>query len=81
MCLNKIKHKTFQFLGKKIGPTYVYLFAHKGSASFTEIFKGGRENYYGNVYLCFIILLQPFFYFNSFYYNFISLMRRELLEH
>lgn len=28
------------------GPTYVYLFAHKGSASFTEIFKGG-ETFYG----------------------------------
>lgn len=32
---------------RKIGTTYVYLFAHKASASFTEIFKGGRENYYG----------------------------------
>ncbi|XP_055677254.1 juvenile hormone esterase [Lutzomyia longipalpis] len=32
---------------KKLGPTFVYLFAHKGSASFTEIFKGGRESYYG----------------------------------
>ncbi|XP_055308049.1 juvenile hormone esterase isoform X2 [Sitodiplosis mosellana] len=32
---------------KKVAPTYVYLFTHKGSASFTEIFKGGRENYYG----------------------------------
>lgn len=33
--------------GKRVGSTFVYLFAHKGSASFTEIFKGGRENYYG----------------------------------
>ncbi|XP_035896767.1 venom carboxylesterase-6-like [Anopheles stephensi] len=31
----------------KSGPTYVYLFAQKASASFTEIFKGGREKYYG----------------------------------
>lgn len=31
----------------KPGPTYVYLFSHKGQASFTEIFKGGRENFYG----------------------------------
>uniref|UniRef100_A0A182JRH2 Carboxylic ester hydrolase n=1 Tax=Anopheles christyi TaxID=43041 RepID=A0A182JRH2_9DIPT len=31
----------------KVGPTYVYLFAQKASASFTEIFKGGKENYYG----------------------------------
>ncbi|XP_058064702.1 venom carboxylesterase-6-like [Anopheles bellator] len=30
-----------------IGPTYVYLFAQKASASFTEIFEGGKENYYG----------------------------------
>lgn len=34
----------------KRGPTYIYLFNHKGSASFSEIFKGGRENYYG-IYL------------------------------
>lgn len=32
---------------KKIAPTYTYLFSHKGSASFTEIFKGGKENYWG----------------------------------
>jgi hypothetical protein len=31
----------------KVGPTYVYYFNHKGASSFTEIFKGGRENYYG----------------------------------
>lgn len=31
----------------KPGPTYVYLFSHKGQASFTEIFEGGRENFYG----------------------------------
>lgn len=31
----------------KPGPTYVYLFAHKGQASFTEIFQGGKENFYG----------------------------------
>lgn len=29
------------------GPTYVYLFSHKGPASFTEIFQGGKENFYG----------------------------------
>lgn len=33
-----------------VGPTYVYLFAHKGSASFTEIFKGGQENYFGKFF-------------------------------
>lgn len=31
----------------KVGPTFVYLFDHKGSASFTEYFDGGKENYYG----------------------------------
>ncbi|XP_037885698.1 venom carboxylesterase-6 [Glossina fuscipes] len=29
------------------GPTYVYMFEHKGSASFSELFHGGREDYYG----------------------------------
>uniref|UniRef100_A0A182NR34 Carboxylic ester hydrolase n=1 Tax=Anopheles dirus TaxID=7168 RepID=A0A182NR34_9DIPT len=33
--------------GVTVGPTYVYLFAQKASASFTEIFEGGKENYYG----------------------------------
>lgn len=31
----------------KVGPTFVYLFNHKAAASFTELFKGGREKYYG----------------------------------
>ncbi|XP_002061222.3 venom carboxylesterase-6 [Drosophila willistoni] len=31
-----------------IGPTYVYLFDHKGSASFSEIFKGDRNEFYGS---------------------------------
>lgn len=35
----------------KRGTTFIYLFNHKASASFTEIFKGGRENYYGERYL------------------------------
>lgn len=34
----------------KTGVTYTYLFSHKGSASFTEIFKGGRENHYGTAH-------------------------------
>lgn len=34
---------------KKAGPTYTYLFSHKAEASFTEIFQGGRENYYGKM--------------------------------
>lgn len=28
-------------------PTYVYLFDHKGAASFSEIFKGARNEFYG----------------------------------
>uniref|UniRef100_A0AAG5D402 Carboxylic ester hydrolase n=1 Tax=Anopheles atroparvus TaxID=41427 RepID=A0AAG5D402_ANOAO len=32
---------------KTVGPTYVYMFAQKASSSFTEIFEGGHENYYG----------------------------------
>lgn len=35
--------------GSSTGPTYVYMFAHKGEATFTEIFHGGRENYYGKL--------------------------------
>ena len=34
-------------LKASLAPTYVYLFDHKGAASFTEIFEGGREDYYG----------------------------------
>ncbi|XP_058454954.1 carboxylic ester hydrolase [Malaya genurostris] len=29
------------------GPTYVYLFAQRTAASFTEIFEGGQDKYYG----------------------------------
>ncbi|XP_001992565.2 venom carboxylesterase-6 [Drosophila grimshawi] len=32
---------------KSLSPTYVYLFDHKGAASFSEIFKGGRNEFYG----------------------------------
>lgn len=32
----------------KMPPFYVYLFEHRGPASFSELFKGGREDYYGN---------------------------------
>ncbi|XP_034475720.1 venom carboxylesterase-6 [Drosophila innubila] len=31
----------------KVAPTYVYLFEHKGAASFSELFKGGRNDFYG----------------------------------
>lgn len=33
--------------GDAAGPTYVYLFAHRGAASFTEIFLGGSDSDYG----------------------------------
>ncbi|XP_053950483.1 venom carboxylesterase-6 isoform X2 [Anastrepha ludens] len=31
----------------KMPPFYVYLFEHRSPASFSELFKGGREDYYG----------------------------------
>ncbi|XP_017483494.1 PREDICTED: venom carboxylesterase-6-like [Rhagoletis zephyria] len=31
----------------KMPPYYVYLFEHRSPASFSELFKGGREDYYG----------------------------------
>ncbi|EDW26881.1 GL14544 [Drosophila persimilis] len=34
-------------LAERAGPTYVYLFDHKGAASFSEIFKGERNEFYG----------------------------------
>lgn len=40
-----------RFEQKSKAPTYVYLFTHKGSASFTEIFHGGRDNYFGTAVL------------------------------
>lgn len=35
---------------EKRAKTFVYLFTHKGAASFTEIFKGGAENHYGTAH-------------------------------
>ncbi|KAM8719542.1 hypothetical protein ACLKA7_005733 [Drosophila subpalustris] len=31
----------------KVAPTFVYLFDHRGAASFSEIFKGARNDFYG----------------------------------
>lgn len=31
----------------QLAPTYVYLFDHKGAASFSELFKGQRNEFYG----------------------------------
>lgn len=44
-----------RFAHKSFAPTYAYLFTHKGAASFTEIFKGGRENYWGKKHWQFVI--------------------------
>ncbi|XP_060664137.1 LOW QUALITY PROTEIN: venom carboxylesterase-6 [Drosophila nasuta] len=32
---------------QSVAPTYVYLFDHKGAASFSELFKGGHNEFYG----------------------------------
>lgn len=50
--------------------TFVYLFTHKGSASFTEIFKGGPENHYGTAHAEELQYLFPIrkdlsYFFNS----------------
>lgn len=42
-----IDYLKLRFSSEKRAATYVYLFTHKGSCSFTEIFKGGAEAYYG----------------------------------
>lgn len=34
-------------LDDQLAPTYVYLFDHKGAASFSEIFKGAHNEFYG----------------------------------
>lgn len=55
---------------QKSAPTYVYLFSHKGSCSFTEIFKGGAESYYGTAHAEELQYLFPIrkdlpYFFNS----------------
>lgn len=42
-----IDYLKLRFANEKRAATYVYLFTHKGACSFTEIFKGGSESYYG----------------------------------
>lgn len=39
--------------------TYVYLFSHKGSASFTELDGGGAENFYGTCHADELLYLFP----------------------
>lgn len=42
-----IDYLKIRFADENRANTFVYLFSHKGSCSFTEIFKGGAESYYG----------------------------------
>ncbi|KAG5668733.1 hypothetical protein PVAND_016660 [Polypedilum vanderplanki] len=39
--------------------TFVYLFTHKGAASYSELFKGGREKFYGTCHADDLIYLFP----------------------
>lgn len=42
-----IEYLKIRFTDPAHADTFVYLFTHKGSCSFTEIFKGGAESYWG----------------------------------
>jgi carboxylesterase type B len=42
-----IDYLKLRFSSADRSDTFVYLFTHKGACSFTEIFKGGSEAYYG----------------------------------
>lgn len=43
----RLRLKSYKAAPNTVAPTYVYLFEHKGAASFSELFKGGREMFYG----------------------------------
>lgn len=43
----QLRINNYKINSNSVGPTYVYLFEHKGAASFSELFKGGRDDYYG----------------------------------
>lgn len=60
----------------KSAPTFVYLYSHKGPASFTEIFGGERETYYGVSHADELQYLFPMG--RSFFYN--SLPTKEDVE-
>ncbi|KAG5672659.1 hypothetical protein PVAND_002771 [Polypedilum vanderplanki] len=45
-----IDYLKLRFSNEKRAPTYIYLFTHKGAASFSEIFKAGSETYYGTAH-------------------------------
>lgn len=39
--------------------TFIYLFTHKGFASFSEIFGGGKEEFYGTGHMDDLLYLFP----------------------
>lgn len=45
--LGMVDYLKLRLMNEQRAATFVYLFTHKGSCSFTEIFKGGSESYYG----------------------------------
>ena len=42
-----VDYLKLRFENEQLAETFVYLFTHKGACSFTEVFKGGAETFYG----------------------------------
>lgn len=70
---------------KKRAPTYVYLFTHKAAASFTEIFKGGRENYWGKLFIASFFRVWEYFldlqWIMFFYFSITGVSHAEELQY
>ena len=47
------------FMSSRFINTFVYLFSHKGSASYSELLLGGAENFYGTCHSDDLIYLFP----------------------
>jgi carboxylesterase type B len=65
-----IDYLKLRFSNEQRAATYVYLFTHKGAASFSEIFKAGSETYYGTAHAEELQYLFPIrkdlpYFFNS----------------
>jgi carboxylesterase type B len=45
-----VDYLKLRFSDERRAATYVYLFSHKGAASFSEVFKAGSEAYYGTAH-------------------------------
>lgn len=65
-----IDYLKLRFSNEQRAKTFVYLFTHKGSASFSEIFKAGSETYYGTAHAEELQYLFPIrkdlhYFFNS----------------